>query len=184
MNAEYCIKAFRTHHPLFFIHHFENLMSHESTHSHADAAHDDHGHHEHGIMGYVLVFFALMILLVATVLVAYVHLGVFNVPVAYGIAALKAVLILWFFMHLNESTRLVQVFAFASFAWLLIFLIMMTGDYVTRGMLPRAQALTKIRKVDSYEAQSGYYRNRLPGEISHSNHGPATQPTTKPATHP
>ncbi|QOV91554.1 cytochrome C oxidase subunit IV family protein [Humisphaera borealis] len=160
-------------------------MSHDTTHSNAAHGHDDHAEHAHGITGYIVVFFALMVLLVATVLVAYVHLGVFNVPVAYGIAALKAVLILWFFMHLNEQTRLVQVFAFASFAWLLIFLIMMSGDYMTRGILPRADKLTTLRKVDSFEAQSGYYRNLPPGEPSHrthaaADHGPATQPTTKP----
>ena len=164
-------------------------MSHDTTHSHADhghADHDDHGEHAHGITGYILVFVALMVLLVATVLVAYVHLGAFNVPVAYGIATLKAILILWFFMHLNEQTRLVQVFAFASFAWLLIFLIMMSGDYMTRGILPRADKLTTLRKVDSFEAQSGYYRNLLPGEPSHRNHdktaghGPATKPATQP----
>ena len=155
-------------------------MSHDTSHAHD--SHADHGHHDHGIGGYLVVFVLLMILLVATVAVAYFHLGIFNVPVAYGIAAIKAVLILWFFMHLNEQTRLVQVFAFASFAWLLIFMIMLSGDYLSRTTLPRAQPLTTLRKVDSWEAQSGYYRNMLPGEPSHRKHAaPSTQPTTKPA---
>jgi len=159
-------------------------MAHDTTHSHADAhgAHDDaHAHHGTGI--YWIVFVALMVLLLLTVAVAFFNLGWLNVPVAFTIAAVKALLILWFFMHLSESTRLVQVFAFASFAWLAIFMIMMSGDYFTRHILPRAQPLTTIRKVDSYEAQSGYRRNKLPG-ASHGakdgNHAQAAA-TTQPA---
>src|SRR4051812_37377721 len=84
-------------------------------HAGAHVAHDaGHGHAHHGgVTVYVMVFVALMVLLLATVGAAYFNMGVFNVPVAYGIASLKAVLILWFFMHLNQQTRLVQVFAFA-----------------------------------------------------------------------
>lgn len=158
-------------------------MSHDITHAKADAGTLDHGHdehHHHGTGTYWAVFIALMVLLVATVAVAFFNLGPLNVPVAYAIASLKAVLILWFFMHLNESTRLVQVFAFASFAWLLIFLIMIGGEYLSRGLIKRAEPLTTIRKVDSYEAQSGYTRNKFPITPAHA--APSTQPaTTQPA---
>jgi cytochrome c oxidase subunit 4 len=139
--------------------------------------HGHHGHHDHGTLTYWIVFLALMVLLVATVGVAYVHLGVFNIPVAYAIATLKAVLILWFFMHLSESTRLVQVFAFASFAWLLIFLVMTSGDYISRNLLPRADSVTKIRRVDSYDQQSGGLRNRIPGGTENASYGSAPSPS-------
>jgi cytochrome c oxidase subunit 4 len=124
---------------------------------HVRPADSTHGHddHEHSVRPYLIVFAALGVLMAATVGAAYVNLGYFNVPVAYAIASLKASLILWFFMHLNRSTRLVQVFAFASFAWLLIFLIMTLGDYVSRNIMARADPMTGIRKVDSYEAASG-----------------------------
>jgi hypothetical protein len=82
-------------------------------------------------------------------------------------------------MHLNQQTRLVQVFAFASFAWLALFLIMIGGDYVSRTFLPRAQPATTIRKVDSYSAMSGERHDvRQPGLGKHADkpHGPATQP--------
>lgn len=162
-------------------------MAHDTAHHsepHGDvlpyAGHgDSHEHHGTGI--YWFVFIALMVLLVATVLVAFINMGRFNVPVAYAIATLKAVLILWFFMHLNQSTRLTQVFAFASFAWLLIFLIMMAGDYMSRHILPRADGMTMIRRVDSYEQQSGYRSNLLPGQPGYRETHAATHPA---ATHP
>ena len=132
-------------------------------HGGAHGSHADHGHAHHGgVTVYVMVFVALMVLLLATVGVAYINLGVFNIPVAYAIASLKAVLILWFFMHLNQQTRLVQVFAFASFAWLALFLIMMGGDYVGRHIMSRADPMTEIRQVDSYGAMSGVEHDRNP----------------------
>lgn len=129
----------------------------DSDHGHVRASDSSHGHddHEHGIGIYVWVFVALMALMAVTVAAAFFNLGMFNVPVAYAIASVKMSLILWYFMHLNRSTRLTQVFAFASFAWLLIFLIMTLGDYISRGVLTRADPLTTIRGVDSYEQASG-----------------------------
>ena len=137
----------------------------DANHGHVRPADSHHGpdDHEHSVVPYLIVFAALGLLMVATVGAAYVNLGYFNVPVAYAIASLKASLILWYFMHLNRSTRLVQVFAFASFAWLLIFLIMTLGDYVSRNILARADPVTKIRRVDSYEQESGMRAARNPG---------------------
>ncbi|MDB5295592.1 MAG: caa(3)-type oxidase, subunit [Phycisphaerales bacterium] len=161
----------------------------DADHGHVRAADSHHGHdpHDHGTGLYWIVFLALAGLMIATVLVSYINMGHFNVPVAYGIASLKAALILWFFMHLNRSTRLTQVFAFASFVWLGIFLIMTLGDYISRNMVPRAQAQTMIRKVDSYDVVSGSRHNKLdtvgpeedlgvqerantPGVTEHKNH--------------
>ena len=135
----------------------------DAEHGHVRSADSTHGHddHEHSVKPYLLVFAGLGVLMFLTVGAAYVNLGYFNVPVAYAIASLKASLILWYFMHLNRSTRLTQVFAFASFAWLLIFLIMTLGDYVSRNILARADPLTHIRKVDSYEQESGVTGNKL-----------------------
>jgi cytochrome c oxidase subunit 4 len=154
-------------------------MSHDAT-SPADTAHGTHAaghghghddHHAHGIGEYLAVFIALMVLLVATVLVAYVNMGHFNVPVAFLIACIKASLILWFFMHLKQSTRLTQVFAFASFAWLALMVLITLGDYASRNILGRADAETKIRKVDSYSTTSGIARSAVPGSFDHSSHG-------------
>jgi cytochrome c oxidase subunit 4 len=141
-------------------------MAHD--HAHDPAAHladhgnvtqhtggDDHGH-VHGTTEAWMVFVVLMVLLFATVGAAYMNLHWGNVPVAYAIASLKAVLILWYFMHLKYSTRLVHVFAFASFAWLALMLIVTLGDYASRKFeVKRADSRTRIRKVDSFSRQSG-----------------------------
>jgi cytochrome c oxidase subunit 4 len=161
-------------------------MAHDTTHSHALDYQSHEDDHAHGTRVYWIVFIALMVLLLLTVWVAFFNLGPFNVPVAFTIASLKALLILWFFMHLNESTRLVQVFAFASFAWLAIFMIMITGDYVTRHILPRADERTVIRKVDSFEAQSGLRSNKLagpgdPGQEDVHGAAPEAPAVTRPA---
>lgn len=132
-----------------------------TTAAHAEG-HGDHGHgeHAHGTREYWMVFFILMILLLATVGAAYINLGHFNVPVAYSIAIVKAALILWFFMHLKQSTRLSHVFAFASFAWLALMLIITLGDYFSRTILARAEPKTHIREVDSWGRVSGIHDSR------------------------
>src|SRR4051794_10764417 len=134
-------------------------MSHDPVHAdsaHAVQGHDAHGHHGHGTTEAWMVFVVLMVLLFATVGAAYMNLRWANVPVAYAIASVKAGLILWYFMHLKYSTRLIHVFAFASFAWLALMLIVTLGDYASRKFpVKRADARTHIRKVDSFPIQSG-----------------------------
>jgi cytochrome c oxidase subunit 4 len=126
--------------------------------SHGDKAHGagDHGtHHAHGTTEYWMVFFVLMVLLLLTVYASFINLRWANVPIAYTIAIIKAALILWFFMHLKQSTRLSHVFAFSSFAWLALMLIITMGDYFSRHILGRAEAETHIRQVDSWPIMSG-----------------------------
>jgi cytochrome c oxidase subunit 4 len=134
-----------------------------------DYGHGGHGHgeHAHGTREYWMVFVILMVLLLATVGAAFINMGHFNVPVAFSIAVLKAGLILWFFMHLKQSTRLSHVFAFASFAWLALMLIITLGDYVSRNIMGRAEAETHIRQVDSYPIMSGQRQSQQMGDSDH-----------------
>jgi cytochrome c oxidase subunit 4 len=151
-------------------------MAHD--HAHADSAspvqgHDAHGHHGHGTTEAWMVFVVLMVLLFATVGAAYFNMHWANVPVAYAIASLKAALILWYFMNLKYSTRLIHVFAFASFAWLALMLIVTLGDYASRKLeVKRADSRTHIRKVDSFSTQSGAHSNQIgvEGEAKPAGH--------------
>lgn len=88
--------------------------------------------HSNAIPTYIKVYLALMVLLVATVAVAYVHLGPLATPVAMLIATVKALLVAWFFMHLNDSSVMVRFAAASGLVglWLAFLLIFM--DYVTR----------------------------------------------------
>ena len=81
---------------------------------------------------YFVVFGLLLVLLAATVLVAMIPLGDWSVAVALSIAALKAALIILYFMHVRHSPELVQVFSVAGFVWLALLFVFLFSDYLTR----------------------------------------------------
>ncbi len=84
----------------------------------------------------VAVFVALMALLGATVAVAEVDLGgSWNFVAATSIAAIKATLIILFFMNIRYSTPLARLVAFSGFFWLLVMFALTFADYWTRGWL-------------------------------------------------
>ena len=90
------------------------------------------------IRTYIAVFVALLVLTLVTWLAAQVDLGWANNVVALTIAVTKALLVLWFFMHLRYSTRMTMLTALAGFFWLGILIFLTLNDYWTRGssMLP------------------------------------------------
>ena len=83
----------------------------------------------------IVIFVLLLILLLVTVGAAYVPLGPLHFPVAMTIAAIKAVLIVLFFMHALHSHRLTFVICVASLLWLGIMIALILGDYHSRGWL-------------------------------------------------
>ncbi|MEM9415720.1 MAG: cytochrome C oxidase subunit IV family protein [Planctomycetota bacterium] len=79
----------------------------DTTLNHNDHAHDaEHGGHhdgEHHVVGWkilTVVFLALMVLTVLTVAAINVDLGPLNIVVALGIALVKALLVVFIFMHI------------------------------------------------------------------------------------
>ena len=91
---------------------------------------------EHGVRTYVLVWASLVALLAITVAVSYAQFGRLNAVVALAIAAIKAALIVLFFMHLRSSARLIWVVTAASVVWLAIMFALTVSDYETRRFLP------------------------------------------------
>ncbi|HXN46605.1 MAG TPA: cytochrome C oxidase subunit IV family protein [Bryobacteraceae bacterium] len=85
---------------------------------------------------YYKIFALLMILAFATTGIAFIDLGIFNPIVAMLIAVTKATLVVLFFMHVRYQGRLTFVFAIAGFCWLLILLLLISTDYLTRAWLP------------------------------------------------
>ena len=75
---------------------------------------------------------ALLALLALTTGLAFLPLGRWNLPIALGIGATKALIVVIFFMELRRSSGLVRVFAAAGFLWLLILLGLTGADYATR----------------------------------------------------
>ncbi len=82
-----------------------------------------------------LIFAILMILLVATVAVVQVDLGSLNLFIAMLIAAVKAALIMLYFMHVRFASRLTWVFSTAAFFWLFLMLGLTFNDYAARGWM-------------------------------------------------
>jgi cytochrome c oxidase subunit 4 len=85
---------------------------------------------------FYLAFLGLMILLAATAGLSFLDMGTWNGVVAFGIAFLKALLVLVFFMELKWSSTLVRVFCFAAVIWLGILIVGTMHDYLTRTLLP------------------------------------------------
>lgn len=103
-------------------------------------SHDSHSSdagHEHSIKPYIMVFFALMIGTFLTVWVAdFGHKHHFSrelgAALALLIAVCKASLVVWFFMHVRENAKIVQVTAIGGFLWLTLLFIFTFGDFMSR----------------------------------------------------
>lgn len=85
---------------------------------------------------YIVVWSALMVLMILTAGLSRINLGEWSTVVALAIAAIKALLVILFFMHVRyESQKMAWVFVLAGFFWLGILLALTMTDYLTRGSL-------------------------------------------------
>ena len=115
------------------------MTTHDATDTEASAADPaQHGQHGETMRTYTSVYIALMVLLVLTVVASYKDLGHgWNLAVAMTIAIIKAVLVILFFMHVRQSSKLTWVYASAAFLWLAILFTITFADYFTRTITPR-----------------------------------------------
>ena len=84
------------------------------------------------VRGLAAVYASLLGLTALTVLAAFQDLGGFNLPAALGVAALKAALVVLYFMHLRGESPVARVWAAAGLFWLLILLVFAMADVATR----------------------------------------------------
>lgn len=70
-----------------------------------------------------------------TVAAYFLDLGVFHTPVALGIAAVKAILILLYFMHLRYSSGMTRAILIVGLLWLGLLIAGTMDDALTRGWL-------------------------------------------------
>ncbi len=78
------------------------------------------------------VLLALLILTGITVGVSYIDMGIFNVPVALGIACFKVSLVLLFFMHLKYEGRAIIVSFLSTICFLAIMISFTFWDVAFR----------------------------------------------------
>ena len=81
---------------------------------------------------YVLVWVALICLLLITLGTAYIPLGWKNSAINLAIAAAKALLVAFFFMHLRSAHYMLRIAACAGFLWLAILVGLSLTDFVVR----------------------------------------------------
>ena len=86
---------------------------------------------------YLLIFFALMALTAVTVAVAFIDLGALSTVVALAIAITKAGLVILYFMHVRYSSSLTGVFAGTGFIGLLVLIVLLMTDYLSRNWTPQ-----------------------------------------------
>ncbi len=96
------------------------------------AHHDEHEHHIVSPKVYVVIFLALLALTSLTVGASFIEMGIFNPIVALGIAVIKAVLVVLFFMHVKYSTKLTKLTVGAGVFTFFILIGMTLADYFTR----------------------------------------------------
>ena len=116
-----------------------------------DDDHDDHGHVH--IVSYGTLFgvgFGLLLLTIVTVAVRYVDAGELNMPIALGIAGVKATLVALYFMHLRWDrpfNSLVLVSSMVFVVLLMIFVLMDTAQnapQVFKGNAPKVQEVLSV----------------------------------------
>ena len=91
----------------------------------------------HGGLGaYFVVFTMLMVFTGLTLWAAYQHLGIWNTPVALGIATAKAVMVALIFMHLRSSPKLTVIVVSTSVVFLAFLILITLSDYLSRPWLP------------------------------------------------
>ncbi len=90
---------------------------------------------------YLLIFAALMVLMFLTVAAAFLphdRMGNWSIIIALGIATVKALLVILYFMHVKFASPLVKIFVIAGFAWFFILVGLTFSDYLTRPWLPQS----------------------------------------------
>jgi cytochrome c oxidase subunit 4 len=90
---------------------------------------------EHHIVSprvYVVVFLILLVFTGLTVGASYVEMGVFNPIAAIGIACIKMVLVILFFMHVKYTTKLTMLTVASGFFMFGVLISMTLADYISR----------------------------------------------------
>jgi len=82
---------------------------------------------------YLATFGMLMFLTIVTILAGSHDFGMWSTPIALGIAAVKAALVVVIFMHGYSSSPLTWIIILASMFFLTIMLGLMLSDYMSRG---------------------------------------------------
>lgn len=124
---------------------------------------DDGHHHVLPKDTLLKVFGGLIALTALTVAVAYVPLGPLNVPVAIGIAATKATLVVLFFMALKYDNPVNALTFTIGIIMVTVFIVFTMFDTAFRGDLGNVEAQT-IEEMERQEEEAQERQERLTDE--------------------
>ena len=102
-----------------------------SEHNETIEEHESH-HHIVSPIVYIIIGSSLLVLTATTVAASYAEMGIFNPIVALGIAVVKAMLVVLFFMHVKYSSRLTKLTVAAGLFTFMVLIGMTLADYFTR----------------------------------------------------
>ncbi|MFM8732396.1 MAG: cytochrome C oxidase subunit IV family protein [Phycisphaerales bacterium] len=120
-------------------------MAHHADHAHGDEAHPEVGHVV-PVRYLYAAGLALLVLTVVTVAVRYLDLGEANMPVALGIALVKATIVALIFMHLRWDRPFNLLVLIGSIVFVLLLIAFTSMDVhqyepsIFGGNAPEAQA--------------------------------------------
>ncbi|HZS37037.1 MAG TPA: cytochrome C oxidase subunit IV family protein [Polyangia bacterium] len=83
-------------------------------------------------LGYALTFLALIVLATLSLVLSLVHWPIGDLAISLVIAAIKAVLVLWFFMHLVEQRFANRFVVAVSVGFVALLVGLAAADVVTR----------------------------------------------------
>jgi cytochrome c oxidase subunit 4 len=99
------------------------------------------------LIGYIGVYIALVLLAGLSLGLSFAHLGAADLVLSLLIALAKALLVLWFFMHLYEQRAANRLVVLVSFLLLLVLVALTALDVASRHTFP-------VRPVDQAHAGS------------------------------
>lgn len=80
----------------------------------------------------LIIWVMLLLLLGLTVGLSFALTGPASLAAGLLIAAAKAGLVYWFFMHLDEESGIIRIAALGALFWLAILLLISASDFATR----------------------------------------------------
>ncbi len=88
--------------------------------------------------GYLATYIALIVLATISLLLSFVHWPAGDLVISLVIAGVKAVLVLWFFMHLYEQRFANRFVVLVSFAFVALLVSLVAIDVASRHTYPPA----------------------------------------------
>ncbi|MEZ4337310.1 MAG: c-type cytochrome [Sandaracinaceae bacterium] len=104
------------------------MSEHAATHDHGAEGHDAHSGPHHSAKDYIRIWAILVVLLAISVAGPFLEIQVITLLTAFGIAVVKAFLVIKHFMHLDVQPKYVVYFLATALAFMALFFFAVAPD--------------------------------------------------------